>query len=152
MAPPEEITDSPMGWVADHIRSYVETDGRKGHKRWGVHTLLLTTRGRRSGKLRRTALIYGSDGDRYLVVASNGGAARHPAWYLNLLDHPEVEVQVAADVFRAIARPAAVEEKPRLWRVMADLWPQYDRYQARTRRDIPLVVIERLDSTAGHDG
>jgi deazaflavin-dependent oxidoreductase (nitroreductase family) len=145
MAPQEEVIDSPMGWVADHIRSYVESDGRKGHKRWGVYTLLLTTRGRRSGKLRRTALIYGRDGDRYLVVASNGGAARHPAWYLNILEHPEVEIQVAAETFRAIARPASEHEKPGLWRTMADLWPQYDRYQAKTRRDIPLVVIERSD-------
>ncbi|HSK97749.1 MAG TPA: nitroreductase/quinone reductase family protein, partial [Euzebyales bacterium] len=76
MAASEEIVDSPTGWVADHIRTYVATDGRKGHKRWGVHTLLLTTRGRRSGTLRRTALIYGRDDDRYLVVGSNGGAAR----------------------------------------------------------------------------
>jgi deazaflavin-dependent oxidoreductase (nitroreductase family) len=145
MASPQDVSDSPTGWVADHIRTYVETDGRKGHKRWGVHTLLLTTRGRRSGKLRRTALIYGRDGDRYLVVGSNGGAARHPAWYLNALEHPEVHVQVAAEKFRALARPATAAEKPRLWRIMADLWPQYDRYQAGTPRDIPVVVIERID-------
>ena len=101
--------------------------------------------GSQVGQAATHALIYGRDGDRYLVVASNGGAVRHPAWYLNVLEHPEVEVQVAADTFYAIARPASQHEKPGLWRTMADLWPQYDRYQAKTRRDIPLVVIERSD-------
>jgi deazaflavin-dependent oxidoreductase (nitroreductase family) len=85
--------------------------------------LLLTTHGRRSGRLRRTALIYGRDGDRYLVVASAGGAAQHPAWYLNLHDEPRVEVQVGAERFTATARTASEEEKPRLWELMASIWP-----------------------------
>lgn len=83
-------TRRPVG-VARHIREYVETDGRKGHRWNGVPTLLLTTRGRRTGKLRRTALIYGRDGDAYVVVASRGGARHHPQWYLNLAPDPEVE-------------------------------------------------------------
>src|SRR4249919_2435555 len=75
MGPGEPVSDSPSGWVAGHIRRYVDSDGAKGHEwRPGVYTLLLTTRGRRSGQLRRTALIYGRDGDRYLVVASVGGS------------------------------------------------------------------------------
>src|SRR5690606_23006715 len=101
MTDQEEIYDSPTGWVAQHIRDYVETDGRKGHKWRGVDTLLLTTRGRKSGKLRRTALIYGKDGDNYIVVASRGGHPSHPAWYLNLVANPEVMVQVGADKFKA---------------------------------------------------
>jgi deazaflavin-dependent oxidoreductase (nitroreductase family) len=144
MAPQEEVFDSPRGWVASHIRRYEETDGRKGHRWSGVHTLLLTTRGRRSGKLRRTALIYGQDGDRYLVVASRGGAKNHPSWYLNLAANPEVEVQVGADRFTARASSANAEEKPRLWRSMVSIWPEYDRYQAKTERDIPVVILERL--------
>ena len=143
MSPREEVFDSPTGWVARHIRRYVETDGRKGHRWSGVNTLLLTTRGRRSGKLRRTALIYGQDGDRYVVVASKGGAKNHPSWYLNLVDHPEVEVQVGADKFRALARTATVEEKPGVWKLMTSIWPEYDRYQARTSREIPVVILER---------
>jgi deazaflavin-dependent oxidoreductase (nitroreductase family) len=139
----EEITDSPIGWVAEHIHTYVESGGEKGHEKWGVYTLLLVTRGRKSGRLRRTALIYGQDGDRYLVVGSNGGAAKHPAWYLNLVDSPEVRVQVGPETFAARARTATEEEKPRLWRLMASIWPEYDRYQARTARDIPLVILER---------
>jgi len=139
----EEVFDSPAGWVARHIRRYVESDGMRGHKWGGKDALLLTTRGRRSGKLRRTALIYGTDGDRYLLVASNGGAAKHPSWYLNLVEHPEVQLQVGADKFAARARTATTEEKPRLWRLMAAILPQYDSYQKRTRRDIPVVIVER---------
>jgi len=140
----EEIVDSPTGWVARHVRRYVETDGRSGHKWNGRQTLLLTTRGRKSGKLRRTALIYGQDGDRYLLVASNGGARNHPFWYLNLTAQPEVQVQVGADKFTARARTAGAAEKPRLWRLMAAIWPDYDRYQKRTSRDIPVVIVERV--------
>src|ERR671936_1249551 len=106
MASQEEVLDSPTRWVARHVRRYLETDGRSGHRWNGRNTLLLTTRGRRSGKLRRTALIYGQDGDRYLVVASNGGSRKHPSWYQNLVEHPEVEVQVGAESFAATARTA----------------------------------------------
>jgi deazaflavin-dependent oxidoreductase (nitroreductase family) len=139
----EEVVDSPREWVARHIRRYVESDGRNGHEWRGVRTLLLTTRGRRSGKLRRTALIYGRDGDRYLVVASQGGAHDHPSWYYNLVANPEVQVQVGAEKFSARARPATAEEKPRLWQLMTSIWPDYDTYQRKTSRDIPVVVLER---------
>jgi deazaflavin-dependent oxidoreductase (nitroreductase family) len=138
-----EVFDSPTGWVARHVRHYVETDGRTGHRWGGVYTLLLTTCGRKSGKLRRTGLIYGEDGGRYLVVASRGGAKKHPSWYLNLVEHPEVQVQVGADTFPARARTASSEEKARLWQLMTSIWPEYDRYQAKTTRDIPVVILER---------
>ncbi|MFC7548100.1 nitroreductase family deazaflavin-dependent oxidoreductase [Plantactinospora sp. GCM10030261] len=146
MTTDEQVIDSPAGWVRDHIREYVESNGERGHEwRPGVHTLLLTTRGRRSGQLRRTALIYGRDGDRYLVVASHGGDPRHPTWYLNLLADPLVRVQVGADVFAARARAAKPDEKPELWRTMVAIWPDYDAYQARTDRDIPVVILEPVD-------
>jgi deazaflavin-dependent oxidoreductase (nitroreductase family) len=144
VTPQEEVVDSPVGWVAHHIRGYVESDGEKGHHWRGVNTLLLTTKGRKSGKLRRTALIYGRDGDRYVVVASKGGAKNHPEWYLNLAESPEVEVQVGAEKFKARAHAATPEEKPKLWRLMTSIWPDYDRYQERTKREIPVVVLEPL--------
>ncbi len=109
----------------------------------GVPTLLLTTIGRHSGKSRRTALIYGRDGERYLVVGSVGGAAKHASWYLNLLENPDVQVQVGSERFAARARPASPEEKPRLWKTMTAIWPDFDRYQAKTTRDIPIVILER---------
>jgi deazaflavin-dependent oxidoreductase (nitroreductase family) len=149
MAAQDEVFDSPTGWVGRHIRRYVESDGHSGHRWHGTDTLLLTTRGRKSGKLRRTALIYGRDGDRYLVVASNGGSRTHPSWYLNLTADPEVEVQVGADKFAARARTATAEEKPPLWRRMASMFPQYDSYQRRAQkagRDIPVVILERVSS------
>src|SRR5439155_5981903 len=108
----EEVLDSPRGWVASHVRRYVETGGEDGQVRYGAQNLLITTRGRRSGKLRRTALVYGRDGDRYVLVASNGGAPKHPLWYLNLVADPLVELQVGAERFDARARTATAEEKP----------------------------------------
>lgn len=143
MGSAEEPLDSPLGFAARHARRYVETDGAEGHEWRGVPTLLLTTVGRRSGRRRRTPLIYGCDGERYVVVASFGGSPRHPMWYLNLRETPEVEVQVGADRFHAHARTATDEERPRLWELMRGIWPYYDDYQERTRRRIPLVVLER---------
>jgi deazaflavin-dependent oxidoreductase (nitroreductase family) len=138
------VHDSPEGWVSEHIQRYVETDGEQGHDWNGVPTLLLTTKGRKSGKLRRTALIYGKAGSSYLVVASKGGAENHPAWYLNLTENPEVAVQVGADDFTAIARTASQDEKPELWRTMAEIWPDYDEYQTKTDRPIPVVVLDPI--------
>jgi deazaflavin-dependent oxidoreductase (nitroreductase family) len=109
----------------------------------GVPTLLLTTTGRNSGQPYTTPLIYGKDGDRYLLVASRGGAPRHPGWYRNLVKYPDVELQVLADRFAAVARTATPEEKPSLWAVMTQIWPAYDEYQTRTTREIPLIVVER---------
>lgn len=140
----EPVHDSPTGWVSKHIDDYVKTDGAEGHMWRGVPTLLLTTRGRTSGKLRRTALIYGQDGEHYLLVASMGGSPKHPLWYLNLVANPEVEVQIESEVFAARARTATPEEKPRLWKQMADLFPNYNEYQKKTSRDIPVIILERI--------
>jgi deazaflavin-dependent oxidoreductase (nitroreductase family) len=136
------VYDSPEGWVSDHIQRYVETGGEEGHDWNGVPTLLLTTKGRKSGKLRRTALIYGQSGDSYVVVASKGGDANHPAWYLNLTENPEVAVQVGADDFVATARTADESEKPALWQLMCGIWPAYEEYQTKTDRPIPVVVLD----------
>lgn len=139
----EDVIDNPTGWVAKHIHDYLDTDGRRGHRWHGMDTLLLTTHGRKSGKLRRTALIYGRDGDRYLVVASNSGAKRHPAWYLNLVDNPEVLVQVAAEKFSGLASPATGMERARLWQLMVAIFPHYEVYQGKAERVIPVVTVER---------
>ena len=146
----DDVIDSPVGWVSDHIKEYVASGGEQGHEwRPGVPTLLLTTTGRRSGQRRRSALIYGRDGDAYLVVASKGGAPAHPAWYLNLSEDPNVEVQVLQEVFTARARTATGPERDRLWAVMTAIWPAYDQYQARTDREIPVVILERVASAGG---
>jgi deazaflavin-dependent oxidoreductase (nitroreductase family) len=127
----------------EHVRSYRETDGEVGHDwRKGSSVLLLTTTGRRSGEPRATPLIYGRRGDDYLVVASKGGSPEPPAWYVNLREQPDVEVQVLGDRFPARARTATAEEKPELWQEMVRHWPDYDSYQRRTDREIPVVVLE----------
>jgi deazaflavin-dependent oxidoreductase (nitroreductase family) len=130
-------------WMAEHLDSYLKTNGAVGHIWRGMPTLLLTTTGRRSGEERILPLLYGRDGNRYVLVASMGGAPDHPAWYKNLVDDPEVRVQVGADRFRARARTANRDERPRLWRLMTKLFPTYDKYQAITRREIPVILIER---------
>jgi deazaflavin-dependent oxidoreductase (nitroreductase family) len=142
MANLDNPTDTPTEWARDHLQRYVETDGREGHHWRGVPTLLLTTRGRKSGQARRTPLIYGQDGDRYIIVASLGGAPQHPLWYNNLTADPKVRIQVGDRVLDATARTATDEEKPTLWRVMTGIWPDYDSYQAKTERQIPVVVLE----------
>jgi deazaflavin-dependent oxidoreductase (nitroreductase family) len=135
--------EAGMLFGREHVSRYVETDGREGHDWNGVQTLILTTTGRKSGRKISTPLIYGRRGDDYLVVASKGGADQPPAWYLNLQADPEVEVQVLADKFAARARTATADEKPALWRQMAQIWPDYDNYQRKTERSIPVVILER---------
>jgi len=138
----EPIFDSPQDWVKSHIREYLESDGQKGALWQGQPALLLVTRGRKSGKLRRTALFYGRHGANYLIVASNGGAPNHPAWYLNLVDNPEVELQVGSEKFAARAHTATEKERLRLGQVMKKIFPLYDEFQAKTGREIPLVIVE----------
>ncbi|MEV5828269.1 nitroreductase family deazaflavin-dependent oxidoreductase [Spirillospora sp. NPDC052242] len=128
----------------EHVDRYRETDGAEGHDWQGTVTLLLTTTGRRTGLPRTSPLIYQPEGDAYLVVASNGGADEPPLWYLNLQENPEVQVQVKGDKFTARARTAMPEEKPGFWKKMAATWPQYDEYQTKTDREIPVVVLERV--------
>ena len=129
---------------AAHVARYRETGGEHGHDWKGTTTLLLTTTGRRSGEQRTTPLIYQQYGDAYLIVASKGGAPEPPAWYLNLQEDPEVELQVEDEVFRARARTATADEKPDMWRTMTATWPAYDKYQSKTDREIPVVVLERM--------
>lgn len=135
----EEVFDSPVPWVADHIRRFEATGGRA---RPGMDDMLLTTRGRRSGKLRRTVLRYARDDGRYVVAASAAGADRHPAWYLNVVADPAVTVQVGDRSVPGLARVATAVERPRLWRLVTALAPSYQEYQDGTTREIPLVVIE----------
>lgn len=144
----EQVIDSPDESVQNHIRNYVTSNGENGHIWHGLPTLLLITRGRKSGKLHRTPLIYGRDENNYLLVASNDGSSKHPLWYLNLVKSPEVEIQAGAQKFLAHARTATPAEKPALWKIMTAIFPRYDTYQAKTTqsgRDIPLVIVEPVE-------
>lgn len=126
-----------------HVAQYLASDGEVGHLWNGVPCLVLWTTGRRSGETRAAPLIYGTRGDDVVVVASKGGAPAHPAWYRNLEVEPAVQVQVGPDHYAGRARTATGDERAELWRLMTGIWPEYDDYQARTDREIPVVVIER---------
>ena len=131
-----------MLFGAEHVQRYVETDGGEGHDWQGTTVLILTTKGRRSGESRSTPLIYREHGASYVVVASKGGADRHPAWYLNLEADPQAEIQVLADRIAVRARTAAAAERAELWQKMVEVWPAYDAYQQKTAREIPVVVLD----------
>jgi deazaflavin-dependent oxidoreductase (nitroreductase family) len=138
------MSEGPTLYGEAHVRRYRETNGEVGHIwRRGSKVLLLTTTGRTSGRPSTAPLIYETDGDGYVIVASDGGAAEHPGWYRNLQKTPRVEVQVKGEVFPAIAHTTTGDERARLWKLAAQQWPAYDDYQARTEREIPLVMLER---------
>lgn len=137
-----QIVDSPVQWVADHIRNYVESNGADGHIWRGVPTLLLTTKGHQSGLLRRTALIYGRDGDDYVIVASKGGAPTDPLWYLNLKKESAVTIQVGANILSGMASTYALDaNREKVWQSMVAIWPGFAEYKEKTTRQIPLVRI-----------
>ncbi|MBN6052147.1 nitroreductase family deazaflavin-dependent oxidoreductase [Nonomuraea sp. RK-328] len=128
----------------EHVQRYQQTNGEEGHDWNNTTVLLLTTKGRRSGRPYTTPLIYQRHGDAYVVVASKGGDPEHPDWYKNLEANSEAEVQVKGDKFKARAHTAIPEEKPELWALMNRTWPDYDEYQKKTDREIPVVVLEPL--------
>jgi F420H(2)-dependent quinone reductase len=125
-----------------HRRVYRLTGGKIGGQIGKLPVLLLTTIGRKSGQARTQPLAYTQVGDGYAVIASKGGAAQHPLWYLNLRANPLAEVTVGRETRRVRARDAQGEERERLWRAFADLYPGYDRYAQKTSRRIPVVVLE----------
>ena len=111
--------------------------GRLGH----LPILLLTTTGRKTGRNRTTPLVYLPDGENMVIIASNGGSDRHPAWSLNLRAQPNAKVQVGPDTKAVVAREAQGEERERLWRDVVDLYHGYDEYRRMTAREIPVVVL-----------
>ena len=125
----------------EHVRQYEATGGKTGHDWNNTSVLVLHTIGRKSGETKKFPLIYGRDGSNYLIVASKGGAPDHPGWYKNLLAHPDVKIQVWDKVIPVRARTATAEEKKRVWPIMTAQWPEYDTYQAGTKRDIPVVLL-----------
>lgn len=110
----------------------------------GAPLVLLTTTGAKSGTRRTTPVVYTRDGDRIVVIASKGGAPTHPDWYHNLVAHPEVTVELPDETYEARAIVPTGEERERLYRAQADLMPNFDEYQQKTTRQIPVVVLERV--------
>ena len=128
---------------AEHVRVYRETAGKRGYDWRGTTILLLTTKGRNSGEARTTPLIQRADGDRWVVVASKGGAPANPSWYENLQSDPDATIEVRDEIVPVQASTAEGEERERLWSLMTEVWPAYDEYQTKTDREIPVVVLSR---------
>jgi deazaflavin-dependent oxidoreductase (nitroreductase family) len=145
---PPELPD----WIKNHVSRYIATNGADGYL-WDaslgggkgmIATLLLTTVGRKSGRVLTLPLIFGRSGADYVVVASKGGAPAHPAWYLNLQANPQVQVQVKAEKFTAHAHTADADERAVLWPRMVEIYAPYADYQAKTQRQIPVVILKSV--------
>jgi deazaflavin-dependent oxidoreductase (nitroreductase family) len=141
---PASVRISPESWVADQARRYEESNGTEATDMNGSPCLLLDYQGRRSGEWHRTVLIYGQDGDDYLIVASKGGADQHPLWFLSLSENPEVHVRVLGERFAARAEVLSSQEKARVWPIVVAVYPPYEDYQRKTQRDIPVIRLRRV--------
>jgi deazaflavin-dependent oxidoreductase (nitroreductase family) len=128
---------------AEHVRAYRESAGQRGYHWRGAPILLLTARGRSSGEPRTMPLIYQPDGERWVIVASKGGWPKNPSWFENLMADPEPSIQVKDETVPVRATVAEGEERARLWSLMNGVWPAYEDYQAKTEREIPVVVLTR---------
>lgn len=131
--------------TAGHTAVYRATGGKLGGKMQANPVLLLETTGRKSGKKRATPLLYLPDGRNMVIVASKGGATKHPAWWLNLRANPETRVQVGSRTLEVRAEEAAGEDRARLWRQLVAMYPGYADYQRRTDREIPVVRLRPAD-------
>ncbi|MFY1679263.1 MULTISPECIES: nitroreductase family deazaflavin-dependent oxidoreductase [unclassified Streptomyces] len=140
---PNDVRMSALDWVAQQARRYEESGGTEATEARGAPCLLLDYEGRKSGAWHRTVLIYGRDGEDYLIVASKGGHTHHPAWYLSMMEHPDVHVRVGTERFEARAETLSPEEKARVWPHLLEVYPDYAEYQRTTERDIPVVRLRR---------
>ncbi|GGV49560.1 nitroreductase family deazaflavin-dependent oxidoreductase [Streptomyces spectabilis] len=143
-----EYVPNAWDWVAEHVARYESSGGLDGTMLHGFPTVVLTTRGARSGKIRKTPVIRVSDGERYAAVGSVGGAPKHPAWYHNVLAHPRVRLQDGPVVKEYEARVAEGEERAAWWARAVETFPQYAEYQRQTERVLPVVVLEVVAADA----
>jgi deazaflavin-dependent oxidoreductase (nitroreductase family) len=147
-----EIAAARRDWKAEHLDLYLGSGGAQGHivdvsdigGRRFTTTLLLRHVGRRSGRTLITPLIYADLGGEVVIVASKGGADHHPAWYHNIRDAREVSFQIATQAFRATLREPGGAERARVWEFMVGVFPPYEKYQASTGREIPLVMLTAI--------
>lgn len=137
-----EYEPSPAKWVRDQVETFERTDGAEGNTLNGKPVIILTTRGAKSGKVRKTPLMRVEHDGRYAVVASNGGTPTHPVWFHNVAADPHVQLQDGATKWDMTAHEATGEEKARWWERAVEAWPEYADYQKKTDREIPVFVLE----------
>ncbi|HEY8527448.1 MAG TPA: nitroreductase family deazaflavin-dependent oxidoreductase [Acidimicrobiales bacterium] len=142
MALEGEYEPSSWDWVAKQIEAYESSGGTKGTLLNGKPCVVLTMRGRKSGKIRKAAVMRVEHDGTYAAVASKGGHDHHPGWYLNLLENPEVRVQDGPNVYECRARVADDDERAIWWERAVEVWPDYDEYQKNTERKIPILLLE----------
>ncbi|HWG03331.1 MAG TPA: nitroreductase family deazaflavin-dependent oxidoreductase [Trebonia sp.] len=148
MAIEGEYAPSPAGWVRDQVEEYEGSGGAKGTtlRDTGLPVVIVTNRGAKSGKIRKTPLMRVEHDGKYLAVASKGGAPEHPLWYYNLKAHPDVEVQDGADKWEMTAREISGDERAVWWERAVAAYPPYAEYQEKTSRQIPVFLLEKKQS------
>ena len=138
-----EYIPSPTKWVAEQVELYEESDGTEGTTLRDLPVIIVTNIGRSTGAVRKTPLMRVADGDNYVLIASRGGAPKHPLWYHNLKANPDVEIRDKTEVFHMRVREVQnLEERQRLWKIAVQAYPPYDEYKERTTRVIPVFVAE----------
>ena len=145
----DEYEPSPAEWVRRQVEAYETSGGTKGTTLRGLPVVILTMRGAKSGKLRKVPLMRVEHDGVYAAVASLGGAPKHPVWYFNLKADPRVDVQDGPEVRSMVAREVTGDEKAVWWRRAVEAFPDYADYQARTEREIPLLVLEPAERPHG---
>ena len=141
-----EYDPSPASWIAEQVELYERTGGAEGDTLQGRPVIILTTRGAKSGKIRKTPLMRVTDGTRYAVVASQGGAPTNPSWYRNIMADPHVSLQDGGVVRDYVARRVEGEERETWWAMAVENWPDYEEYRNKTDRDIPVLVLDPVGS------
>ncbi|WP_106266464.1 MULTISPECIES: nitroreductase family deazaflavin-dependent oxidoreductase [Isoptericola] len=141
-----EYVPSPSTWAADQVDKYESSGGTEATTLRGKPVVILTTIGAKSGKVRKTPLMRVEHDGAYAVVASLGGAPKHPVWYFNIVANPQVELQDGTEKHDYVAREVTGEEKSAWWERAVEAWPDYAEYQQKTDREIPVFVLERADA------
>jgi F420H(2)-dependent quinone reductase len=144
-----EYEPSPSDWAREQAETYEATGGADANTLRGVPIIVLTSVGAKSGKLRKTPLMRVEHEGEYAVVASMGGAPQNPTWYHNLKQNPHVELQDGPEKKDYLAREASGDEKATWWKRAVAVWPDYQEYQERTDREIPVFVLTPMDETTG---
>ena len=143
-----EYAPSTAGWARKQAERYEATNGEEANDLRGRPIIVLTSVGAKTGKLRKTPLMRVEHDGAYAVVASQGGAPKHPVWYFNLKANPHVELQDGPTKRDYLARELSGDEKAVWWLRAVEAWPDYAKYQARTERQIPVFVLERIEGAA----
>jgi deazaflavin-dependent oxidoreductase (nitroreductase family) len=139
-----KLSRTPLAGILRNLQTFLlrSTGGVIGNKTFGCDTFLLTTTGAKSGRLRTAPLLYIREGANYVIVASNGGSPKHPAWWINLQKNPAATIQTGREVTKVRARKANADEKARLWPRLTKFYEGYAVYQSVTKREIPVVILE----------